>query len=48
MVPAGAQIGVDPELDRQRYHVTEGGIVVLGKGQLAQPCTAGGRRASGR
>ena len=36
-VPPGAHIGVDPELDRQRYHVSEGGITVLGKGALAQP-----------
>jgi glucose-1-phosphate adenylyltransferase len=36
-VPAGAHIGVDSELDRQRYHVSDAGIVVLGKGELAQP-----------
>jgi len=36
-VPTGAHIGVDPELDRQRYHVSEGGITVLGKGELALP-----------
>ncbi len=36
-VPAGAHIGVDTELDRQRYHVSDGGVVVLGKGELAQP-----------
>ena len=36
-VPAGAHIGVDPELDQQRYHVSDGGVVVLGKGELAQP-----------
>ncbi|NBX70849.1 MAG: glucose-1-phosphate adenylyltransferase, partial [Actinobacteria bacterium] len=33
IVPDGAQIGVDLDLDRQRYTVSEGGIVVLGKGQ---------------
>jgi glucose-1-phosphate adenylyltransferase len=33
IVPDGAQIGVDVDLDRQRYTVSEGGIVVLGKGQ---------------
>ena len=37
VVPEGAQIGVDLELDRERYHVTDSGIVVLGKGQLALP-----------
>ncbi|MCW2495583.1 glucose-1-phosphate adenylyltransferase [Jatrophihabitans sp.] len=37
VVPEGAHIGVDPDLDRQRYHVSEGGIVVLGKTQLALP-----------
>lgn len=37
VVPEGAHIGVDPELDRSRYHVSEGGVVVLGKSQLALP-----------
>ena len=37
VVPAGAHIGVDPELDQQRYHVSEGGVTVLGKGELALP-----------
>jgi len=37
VVPDGALIGVDVETDRDRYHVTESGIVVLGKGQLAIP-----------
>jgi glucose-1-phosphate adenylyltransferase len=36
-VPASAHIGVDPEMDKQRYHVSDGGVVVLGKGELAQP-----------
>jgi len=35
VVPDGAHIGVDAELDRQRYHVSPAGIVVLGKGQHA-------------
>ena len=35
VVPAGAHIGVDAEHDRARYHVSPGGITVLGKGQSA-------------
>ena len=34
-VPDGAQIGVDLEADRYRYTVSDGGVVVLGKGQEA-------------
>ncbi|MDQ2797055.1 MAG: glucose-1-phosphate adenylyltransferase [Actinomycetota bacterium] len=37
VVPEGAHIGLEPDLDRQRYHVSEGGVVVLGKAQLAVP-----------
>jgi glucose-1-phosphate adenylyltransferase len=37
VVPDGAHIGLDLEADRQRYHVSEGGITVLGKSQLALP-----------
>jgi glucose-1-phosphate adenylyltransferase len=37
VVPEGAHIGVDPELDASRYHVSEGGVVVLGKSQQALP-----------
>ena len=35
VVPEGAHIGVDLEADRARYHVSDGGVVVLGKGQQA-------------
>ena len=35
VVPDGAQIGVDLVRDRQIYHVSEGGIVVLGKDAVA-------------
>jgi len=35
VVPDGAQIGVNPELDRQRYSVSPSGVVVLGKSQRA-------------
>jgi glucose-1-phosphate adenylyltransferase len=37
VVPEGAHIGVDPDLDHSRYHVSDGGVVVLGKSQLALP-----------
>ncbi len=36
VVPPGAHIGVDLERDRGIYHVSDGGVVVLGKGAVAQ------------
>ncbi|MCW2525482.1 MAG: glgC [Pseudonocardiales bacterium] len=35
VVPDGALIGVDLDLDRQRYFVSDSGVVVLGKGAVA-------------
>jgi glucose-1-phosphate adenylyltransferase len=35
LIPPGTQIGVDHDADRSRgFHVSEGGVVVLGKGQV--------------
>jgi glucose-1-phosphate adenylyltransferase len=32
-IPEGAQIGVDLDRDRERFVVSDGGVVVIGKGQ---------------
>jgi glucose-1-phosphate adenylyltransferase len=33
LIPDGARIGVDLDVDRERFVVSEGGVVVIGKGQ---------------
>jgi hypothetical protein len=39
-IPAGAQIGFDPEEDASQFTVSDGGVVVIEKGRdLAMPRT---------
>jgi glucose-1-phosphate adenylyltransferase len=41
-IPAGMQIGVDPEEDRRRFHVSPGGIVLVTPEMLGQGAAADG------
>ncbi len=36
-IPPRVEIGFDPEYDRKRFHVSEGGVVVLPKGVEVPP-----------
>jgi glucose-1-phosphate adenylyltransferase len=35
-IAPGATIGVDPEADRRRFHISDSGIVVIGKGETVE------------
>ena len=35
-IEPGAQIGVDPAADRERFAVSDNGIVVIGKGAVVE------------
>jgi glucose-1-phosphate adenylyltransferase len=37
IIPPGTQIGVDPVADKERFTVTDSGIVVIGKGDVVEP-----------
>jgi glucose-1-phosphate adenylyltransferase len=35
-IEPGAQVGVDADADRERFHVSAGGVVVIGKGEVVE------------
>ena len=35
-IEPGAEVGVDPEADKRRFAVSDGGVVVVGKGQVVE------------
>ena len=35
-IAPGAQVGVDPDADRERFTVSDGGVVVIGKGAVVE------------
>ena len=37
VIPEGFEIGVDEAADRERFTVTESGLVVIGKGDTIDP-----------
>jgi glucose-1-phosphate adenylyltransferase len=38
-VPEGARIGMDPEADRARFHISDGGVITIGKHDRVDPGT---------